>query len=125
MVRDERECSGFEESDAAASSSARTGRADDARREGEGLQGNHREARAFHGPVQGGARARHHLRHRVGGVNIVGPKVLSKATTELLEGLVAKVGGTGGIDFDAIAGIIAATLVLYLVSAACSFVQGG
>ena len=56
--------------------------------------------------------------------NIVGPKVLSKATTELFEGLVAKVGGTGGIDFDAIAGIIAATLVLYLVSAACSFVQG-
>ena len=56
--------------------------------------------------------------------NIVGPKVLSKATTELFEGLLAKVGGTGGIDFDAIAGIIAATLVLYLVSAACSFVQG-
>ena len=56
--------------------------------------------------------------------NIVGPKVLSQATTELFEGLVAKVGGTGGIDFDAIAGIIAATLVLYLVSAACSFVQG-
>ena len=51
--------------------------------------------------------------------NIVGPKVLSQATTELFEGLVAKVGGTGGIDFDAIAGIIAATLVLYLVSAAC------
>ena len=39
--------------------------------------------------------------------NIVGPKVLSQATTELFEGLVAKVGGTGGIDFDAIAGIIA------------------
>ena len=39
--------------------------------------------------------------------NIVGPKVRSQATTELFEGLVAKVGGTGGIDFDAIAGIIA------------------
>ena len=56
--------------------------------------------------------------------NIVGPKVLSQATTELFEGIVAKVGGTGGIDFDAIAGIIATTLVLYLISAACSFVQG-
>ena len=56
--------------------------------------------------------------------NIVGPKVLSQATTELFEGIVAKVGGTGGIDFDAIAGIIAATLTLYVVSAACSFVQG-
>ena len=56
--------------------------------------------------------------------NIVGPKVLSQATTELFEGIVAKVGGTGGINFDAIAGIIATTLVLYLISAACSFVQG-
>ena len=56
--------------------------------------------------------------------NIVGPKVLSQATTELFEGIVAKVGGTGGIDFDAIAGIIVTTLVLYLISAACSFVQG-
>ena len=56
--------------------------------------------------------------------NIVGPKVLSQATTELFNGIVAKVGGTGGINFDAIAGIIATTLVLYLTSAACSFVQG-
>ena len=56
--------------------------------------------------------------------NIVGPKVLSQATTELFNGIVAKVGGTGGINFDAIAGIIATTLVLYLISAACSFVQG-
>lgn len=56
--------------------------------------------------------------------NIVGPKVLSQATTELFNGIVAKVGGTGGIDFDAIAGIIVTTLVLYLISAACSFVQG-
>ena len=56
--------------------------------------------------------------------NIVGPKVLSQATTELFNGIVAKVGGTGGINFDAIAGIIVTTLVLYLISAACSFVQG-
>ena len=56
--------------------------------------------------------------------NIVGPKVLSQATTELFNGIVAKVGGTGGIDFDAIAGIIAATLALYVISAVCSFVQG-
>ena len=56
--------------------------------------------------------------------SIVGPKVLSQATTELFNGIVAKIGGTGGIDFDAIAGIIGATLALYLVSAACSFLQG-
>ncbi len=56
--------------------------------------------------------------------NIVGPKVLSTATTELFDGIVAKVGGTGGIDFDAVARILAITLGLYLLSAACSFAQG-
>ena len=56
--------------------------------------------------------------------SIVGPKVLSQATTELFNGIVAKIGGTGGIDFDAIAGVIGTTLALYLVSAACSFLQG-
>lgn len=56
--------------------------------------------------------------------NIVGPKVMSTATTELFNGIVAKIGGTGGIDFDAIARILAFTLGLYLLSAACSFVQG-
>ena len=56
--------------------------------------------------------------------NIVGPKVLSQATTELFNGIAAKIAGAGGIDYDAVAGILAATLALYLVSAACSFVQG-
>ena len=56
--------------------------------------------------------------------NIVGPKVLSQATTELFDGIVAKIGGIGGIDFDAVGAILLATLALYCVSAACSFVQG-
>lgn len=56
--------------------------------------------------------------------NIVGPKVMSQATTELFNGLVAKVGGTGGIDFSAIARILACTLAIYCVSALCSFAQG-
>ena len=56
--------------------------------------------------------------------NIAGPKVLSQATTELFNGIVAKVAGTGGIDFGAIARILCATLALYLTSAACNFVQG-
>ena len=56
--------------------------------------------------------------------NIVGPKVLSQATTELFDGIVAKIGGTGGIDFDAVGAILLTTLALYCVSAACSFVQG-
>ena len=56
--------------------------------------------------------------------NIVGPKILGKATTELFNGLVAKVNGTGGIDFDKIGKILLWTLGLYMCSAAYSFVQG-
>ena len=56
--------------------------------------------------------------------NIVGPKVLSTATTELFNGIVAKIDGSGGIDFDAIANILLFTLGLYVLSALCSFVQG-
>ena len=42
--------------------------------------------------------------------NIVGPKVLSTATTELFEGISAKIAGTGGIDFDAVGTILLITL---------------
>ncbi|MCH5276117.1 MAG: ABC transporter ATP-binding protein [Lachnospiraceae bacterium] len=56
--------------------------------------------------------------------NIVGPKVLSKATTELFNGLMAKVSGTGGIDFEKIGGILLLVLGLYGVSAVLSFLQG-
>ena len=56
--------------------------------------------------------------------NIVGPKILGKATTELFNGLVAKVNGTGGIDFDKIGKILLWTLGLYLASACFSFIQG-
>ena len=56
--------------------------------------------------------------------SIVGPKVLSEATTVLFNGVVAKVAGTGGIDYDAIFRFLLITLGLYLLSAACSWVQG-
>ena len=56
--------------------------------------------------------------------NIVGPKILGKATTELFNGLVAKISGTGGIDFGRIGEILAFLMCLYAVSAVCSFVQG-
>ncbi len=56
--------------------------------------------------------------------NVIGPKVLSTATTELFSGIVAKVEGTGGIDFEAIWGILVTTLAIYLASAGCQFVQG-
>ena len=56
--------------------------------------------------------------------NIVGPKILGKATTELYKGLVAKVNGTGGIDFEKIGMILLWTLGLYLARALFSFIQG-
>ena len=56
--------------------------------------------------------------------NIVGPKILGKATTEIFKGLVRKVSGGAGIDFDKIAHIVLTLLCLYLTSAVFSFVQG-
>ena len=56
--------------------------------------------------------------------NIVGPKVLSQATTEIFNGLVSKVQGSGGIDFGKIGQILALLLVLYLISAGFSLLQG-
>ena len=56
--------------------------------------------------------------------NIAGPKILGKATTELYKGLVAKVNGTGGIDFDKIGMILLWTLGLYVASACFSLIQG-
>lgn len=56
--------------------------------------------------------------------NIVGPKVLGQVTTKLFEGLVAKVNGTGDVDFDWIAKTLVFLLCLYLASSACSLIQG-
>ncbi len=56
--------------------------------------------------------------------NIVGPKVLSKATTEIFNGLVSKVSGGAGIDFQKIGVILLILLGLYCVSALFSFIQG-
>lgn len=55
---------------------------------------------------------------------ILGPKILGKATTELFNGLVAKVSGTGGIDFTKLGQILLFLLGLYLFSSCLSFVQG-
>lgn len=56
--------------------------------------------------------------------NIVGPKILGKATTEIFNGLVSKVTGGAGMDFEKIGQILLFTLGLYVISALCSFVQG-
>lgn len=56
--------------------------------------------------------------------NIVGPKMLGQVTTKLFEGLVAKVNGTGDVDFNWIAKTLGFLLCLYLASSACSLIQG-
>ena len=56
--------------------------------------------------------------------NIVGPKILGMATTEIFNGLVRQVSGTGGMDFAEIGKILLFTLSLYVVSGLCSGIQG-
>ena len=56
--------------------------------------------------------------------NVMGPRVLGEATTELFRGIAAKVGGTGGVDFTLIGRILATVLCIYITSSALSLVQG-
>lgn len=56
--------------------------------------------------------------------NVMGPKIMGHATTELANGLMRKIQGTGGIDFTKIGKILLMTLALYIASAAFSFLQG-
>ena len=56
--------------------------------------------------------------------NVVGPKVLSLATTELYNGSVAVINGTGGIDFAKIGQILLFCIAIYLGSALMAFLQG-
>lgn len=55
---------------------------------------------------------------------IVGPKILGSATTKLFEGVMAQLGGTGGIDFGYIGGIIGLLTALYLISSVFAYLQG-
>ena len=55
---------------------------------------------------------------------IVGPKIMGRATTELFEGLVAKINNTDSINFEKIAGILLTVLGLYLLSALFMFIEG-
>lgn len=56
--------------------------------------------------------------------SIIGPKILGNATTEIYNGLVNKLYGTGGIDFGKIGTILLTLLGLYVLSALFSFIQG-
>ena len=56
--------------------------------------------------------------------SIVGPKILGNATTELFTGLVSKISGGAGINFNKIANILITLLVLYIISAVFALIQG-
>lgn len=56
--------------------------------------------------------------------NVISPKIMGKATTALSEGLMKKLSGTGGIDFDKIGKILLITLALYIISSCFVFIQG-
>lgn len=54
---------------------------------------------------------------------VIGPKILGNATTELTNGFMAKISGTGGIDFGKIEAILLQLIGLYLISTLCGFIQ--
>ena len=56
--------------------------------------------------------------------NVIGPKILGNATTELFEGFLRRITGVGGIDFDKIARILIGLMGLYLLSGIFAFIQG-
>lgn len=56
--------------------------------------------------------------------SVIGPKILGNATTEIYTGLIGKIYGTGGINFEKIANILLTLLALYIASAAFSIIQG-
>lgn len=55
---------------------------------------------------------------------IVGPKVLGNATTELYNGVIAKLNNTGSINFNKLHTILVTLLILYIISAIFNYVQG-
>ena len=55
---------------------------------------------------------------------IFGPKILGNATTDLFNGIMAKMQGKGDIDFGLIAGILLYALFLYVLSAIFSYLSG-
>ena len=54
---------------------------------------------------------------------VIGPKILGNATTELTNGFMKKISGTGGIDFGKIETILLQLIGLYLISTLCGFIQ--
>jgi len=57
-------------------------------------------------------------------LSVVGPKILGNVTTEIFRGVMAKIQGTGNIDFTYIANTMLKVLIIYLVSALFAYIQG-
>ena len=55
---------------------------------------------------------------------IIGPTLMGNGTTKITEGIISKIGGGAGIDFDALGKILITLIILYAISAIFSFVQG-
>lgn len=56
--------------------------------------------------------------------SVVGPKMLGGATTEISKGLMSKIQGTGGINFESVSKIILTVLFIYVLSAIFNLLQG-
>ena len=56
--------------------------------------------------------------------NIIGPKLMGNAITEIFNGIIAKVNGTGDVNFDTLGAILLLLIGFYLISSICSFIQG-
>lgn len=57
-------------------------------------------------------------------LSVMGPKILGNVTTEIFSGVMAKIKGTGSIDFTYIAKIMIKVLIIYLASALFAYIQG-
>ena len=56
--------------------------------------------------------------------DVVGPKILGNATTEIFTGVVSKYSGGAGINFEKIAEILITLLAIYIASSAFGIIQG-
>ena len=56
--------------------------------------------------------------------SIVGPRILGNATTEMFTGIVSKISGGAGINFEKIGQILITLLALYIVSTLFGIIQG-
>jgi ATP-binding cassette subfamily B protein len=56
--------------------------------------------------------------------SIIGPKILGNTITELSKGFMNKISGLGGINFEKITKMLLGLLILYIISAIFTYIQG-